>query len=137
MTTPKTSETPTPRTDAVWKKHEHEPWCDAFKAMHEHAEWLERELALAREDLGKSETIFEECRIILIKELNEPTRQAFWKAVEGRDHVKAALENPQKGSRLVRREVLEWVKNDIENRAFENAVTTIDAELQRTAGGEA
>lgn len=49
------------------------------------------ETAIARGPLQKAEADFEAIRLILINELNEPVRRAFWRAVSARDAVRAAL----------------------------------------------
>jgi hypothetical protein len=43
------------------------------------------------EVLKQAEATFENIRTILINNLNEPERRAFWRAVKGRDAIRAAL----------------------------------------------
>lgn len=49
------------------------------------------EVERLREALGVAEQSFERIRMRLISQLDEPARSAFWKAVEGRNKARAAL----------------------------------------------
>ncbi len=49
------------------------------------------EVERLREALGVAEQSFERIRMRLISQLDEPARSAFWKAVEGRNNARAAL----------------------------------------------
>lgn len=49
------------------------------------------QVAGLRRALQNAETAFEAIRLILIKNLGEPERSAFWKAVSGRDEASRAL----------------------------------------------
>jgi hypothetical protein len=44
------------------------------------------------EALREAESAFEEIRLILVHNLHEPERSAFWKAVSARNAIRAALE---------------------------------------------
>ena len=51
-------------------------------------------LEAVREAMRGAEAAFEAIRIILVNELDEPVRQAFWTAVDARDSLRTALASP-------------------------------------------
>lgn len=63
-----------------------------------------------REALERAAQLFEEIRIVLIHQLDEPGRSAFWKAVAGRNQAKAALSAPVEAVAV---KALEWKREPV------------------------
>ena len=55
---------------------------------------------VVRAALQKAEAEFEAIRLILVSELREPVRQAFWRAVSARDAIRAALSQSTSAGRV-------------------------------------
>ena len=78
-----------------------------------------------REALERAEADFEAIRLMLVKELDEPVRQAFWRAVSGRDAVRAALSAPAPAPESARGEAVAILRDLVSTLHIRGKMMTV------------